>query len=181
MITVCDRVFKITHGLKRISRTSENDDFEIINVAQLLDDTLSFAQGRLWELNVGLQLPNINDARHLRARCRPAELSQVLINLINNACDAIGGLEQRWIRIETQIKRDEGRFEIWFTDSGSGIAPDIAARIMEPFFTTKDSKHGTGLGLSISRRIAEEHGGNLRLDPSCANTRFILSLPMTGN
>jgi C4-dicarboxylate-specific signal transduction histidine kinase len=104
------------------------------------------------------------------------ELSQVLFNLLSNACDAIDKQEQPWIQI---IGRREGdRFTLSVIDSGSGIPPTLAERIMEPFFTTKDLGKGTGLGLSISLSIAKRHGGDLRLDPASSHTKFDLQLPL---
>ena len=62
------------------------------------------------------------------------------------------------------------------SDSGPGIPPDLHARIMEPFFTTKELGKGTGLGLSVSKGIAEAHGGQLIYDGTSRHTRFVLTL-----
>jgi signal transduction histidine kinase len=65
-------------------------------------------------------------------------------------------------------------------DSGPGIPPDIAARIFEPFYTTKVKGEGTGLGLSISARIVEKHGGKISVDSRPGRTRFEVRLPVSG-
>ena len=63
-------------------------------------------------------------------------------------------------------------------DSGKGIGPNVATKMMQPFYTTKEVGKGTGLGLSISKRIVEEHHGLLTYDKSSSNTRFVLQLPI---
>src|SRR5262252_2469753 len=81
--------------------------------------------------------------------CSPAQINQVLLNLINNAAQAIES-ERGLIRLTTRRE-----------DNGKGIPPDVLARIFDPFFTTKEPGKGTGLGLSISHRIVEQHGGSI--------------------
>ena len=108
-------------------------------------------------------------------QCRATQISQVLLNLLNNACDAIRDLPEKWIRIG--YEESVAGFELSVTDSGTGIDRAILDKLFQPFFTTKGVNVGTGLGLSISKGIAESHGGSLEYDSSCPNTRFILSLP----
>ena len=74
------------------------------------------------------------------------------------------------------MKKDE-LLEISVVDSGNGITEEIAQKIMQPFFTTKEVGKGTGLGLSISRGILEKHGGELYPDIKSLNTRFVIQLP----
>jgi len=68
--------------------------------------------------------------------------------------------------------------EIRLTDSGKGIEPEIAVKMMQPFFTTKPVDQGTGLGLSISSGIIEEHRGRLWLDDEASNTSFVFQVPV---
>ena len=110
----------------------------------------------------------------LQAQCRSAQVAQVLLNLLSNAYDAVESQVKRWVRISVAARGDE--VEIAVTDSGRGIPPKIAPRIMEPFFTTKEIGRGTGLGLSLSKGIAEAHGGRLELDSHSPETRFVLTL-----
>jgi C4-dicarboxylate-specific signal transduction histidine kinase len=109
------------------------------------------------------------------APCRPSQISQVILNLLNNAYDAVVGRNEAWIKID--VRSSDDAFEIAVTDSGEGIAPSVADRIMTPFFTTKPMGKGTGLGLSISSNIMIDHGGTLKLDRSCPRTRFVVTLP----
>ena len=104
------------------------------------------------------------------------EISQVLANLLNNAFDAIKGTEGAWIEIET--KKTPEKIYLTVTDSGAGIAPEIAHKIMLPWFTTKNFNQGSGLGLSISLKIIQAHGGNLEFDTRYHHTRFVASFPV---
>ena len=97
------------------------------------------------------------------------------MNLIENATDAIGLADEKWIQIEAVEKN--GVLSIRMTDSGEGINEQDVTRIFEPMFTTKKEKKGTGLGLSISQRIVNGHGGRLYYDSTGTNTSFVLELP----
>jgi len=99
-------------------------------------------------------------------------------NLIGNAIDAIGNTQDPWIAIKSAVT-NEG-IEISVTDSGKGIDASIAAKIMDPFFTTKEVGKGTGLGLSICVGILKDHGGDLVLNRNCANTQFKMIFPKNG-
>jgi signal transduction histidine kinase len=87
----------------------------------------------------------------------PFQIEQVLLNLVNNAHDALRGVRNGTIVIEGVVER--GRAIIEVRDNGPGIAPDVLARIFEPFYTTKPD--GTGLGLAISAGIVHDSGGEL--------------------
>lgn len=100
---------------------------------------------------------------------------QVLVNLINNAYDAVCELPERWVKV--CISRDIELVSIAITDSGQGIPLDVVQRIFEPFFTTKEVGKGTGLGLSVSHGIIKRHGGEFWYDMDSPNTRFVIHLP----
>jgi C4-dicarboxylate-specific signal transduction histidine kinase len=106
---------------------------------------------------------------------RPVQLSQVFLNLLNNAFDAIEGAPSPWIRVE--LYSEDDFIEVSVTDSGPGVAKEIRSRIMEPFFTTKPLGKGTGLGLSVSAGIMKAHHGSLFLDETSPNTRFVVRMP----
>ena len=107
-------------------------------------------------------------------------MSQALLNLLNNASDALCGvdeLEERWIRVQGQ-RHGEG-VEIAVIDSGPGVPPQLASKIMEPYFSLKNDgvRSGAGLGLPIARRTVESYGGRLEFDSSKPNTYFRMWLP----
>lgn len=105
------------------------------------------------------------------------QLTQVLLNLIQNSLQAIKSLPERWIEIRCK-KIDEALcFEV--IDSGKGIDESILDKIMNPFFTTKPPGVGTGLGLSIAKTIVESHGGVLAFDSGNQNTCFRFLIPVS--
>ena len=98
-------------------------------------------------------------------RAKPAELRQVLLNLLVNAAQAIPEGEAHMNEIRAAARTDEhGRAVIEIQDTGTGIPPDVAARIFEPFFTTRPEGKGLGLGLSVSRDIIAALDGEITVD-----------------
>jgi C4-dicarboxylate-specific signal transduction histidine kinase len=124
--------------------------------------------------SVELRIPGISE--DLQVFCRGSEISQVLVNILNNALDAVSGMEEPWVKIEVQER--ERCVEFGIQDCGPGVDKAIRLRIHEPFFTTKEAGKGIGLGLSISRTIVEGHGGKLWLDEKSSATRFVFTLPI---
>jgi signal transduction histidine kinase len=99
----------------------------------------------------------------------------VLLNLLLNAADAMGGRG----RVAIEARVDGELVELRVSDSGRGVAAGDRAQIFDPFFTTKEPGQGTGLGLSISRSIVEAYGGTLTLSPSTeAGATFVMRLPI---
>jgi len=107
---------------------------------------------------------------------RGTQISQVLVNLIHNAADAVAVLDERWVQLE--FKRLAQSVEIRVIDSGKGIPAEVADKLMEPFFTTKSGGEGTGLGLSLASRIVADHHGELFYDAAAPHTTFVLRLPL---
>jgi signal transduction histidine kinase len=103
------------------------------------------------------------------------ELNQVWTNLIDNALDAMDGTGT--LRMTTRADTDGVVVEI--ADTGPGMAPEVAARAFDAFYTTKDVGKGTGLGLDIARRIVtERHGGTIAIDSHPGGTRLRVRLPL---
>jgi two-component system sensor kinase FixL len=91
------------------------------------------------------------------------QIQQVLLNLIRNAMDAMETSQVRELLIVI-APAEAGHVRISVADSGSGIEPEAAEQLFQPFFTTK--RHGMGVGLSISRTIVEAHGGRIWVEPN---------------
>jgi two-component system sensor kinase FixL len=103
------------------------------------------------------------------------QIQQVLVNLVHNAIDAIEGLPNREVSVETLL--GEGKVSIVVSDLGRGIDEKMAARLFEAFVTTNDS--GMGIGLSISKAIVEAHGGEIGFRPNQPRgTSFFFTLPL---
>ncbi len=105
-------------------------------------------------------------------------LRRVVVNLIDNAAEAMEGSSVKELLLRTCFNADREMVEIIVADSGHGISPEDKDRLFLPHFSTKD--RGTGLGLAIASRIMAEHHGSIRVeDNSPIGARFILQLPMT--
>jgi signal transduction histidine kinase len=108
-------------------------------------------------------------------------LSQLLINLINNALDAVAGRPVAQVTVATRILPSSGEVAVQVRDNGPGVPVNLRARIFDPFFTTKPSGKGTGLGLSIAARIAARHGGRIIVsEAEGGGSVFSLVLPLVG-
>jgi C4-dicarboxylate-specific signal transduction histidine kinase len=166
------KISSIVSGLRTFSRDSQNDSFVESSIKQIVDDTFVLCTERFKNNNVKIIRNEFEDKI---ISCQPNQISQVLLNLLNNAFDAIEKLDDRWVQVDLSSSNDSIYLAI--IDSGSGISKDIQDKIMTPFFTTKERGKGTGLGLSISKKIIEAHGGKLSIDINCSNTKFIIELP----
>jgi two-component system NtrC family sensor kinase len=114
--------------------------------------------------------------------CHPGELTQVFLNLIVNAAQAVtasvAGSDRRGT-IQVRARKDGDFALVSIEDSGGGIAIPIQPKIFEPFFSTKPVGQGTGLGLSTARTLVEKHGGSLTFQTQVGfGTRFSLRLPI---
>lgn len=168
------RVAKIVKGLRTFSRNGELDPFEEFSVREILDEVLEVSRARLVSNGYEIGITNIHS--DLKIRCRPVQLGQVFLNLLNNAFDATFTEEgSKWIRIE--LIEDVDFIEFKFFDCGKGISKEVANKLFQPFFTTKGVGKGTGLGLSVSHGIVASHGGALSVDSGESNTCFVVRLP----
>jgi signal transduction histidine kinase len=167
-----DRMATIIAGLRSFARDGADDPVETVNVPELIDEVVELAHTSRAIEDTRLQVDPVPPG--LEIECKRTEIGQVLLNLINNAYDAVQGLPDRWVRLAVE---DAGReVQLSVIDSGAGIAPELVPKIMLPFFTTKAGS-GTGLGLPISRSIVERHCGTLMLDGTSRHTRFVVRLP----
>ncbi len=171
-----DRIARIVTGLRKVSRDSAHDSPVNYSMAELVNDTLSLCTERFRVHGIELAVNPIRPDWQLQ--CRPVEISQVLLNLLNNAHDAVEKTTERWIKLN--VDEDGPYLRISVTDSGKGIPAPLRDKILMPFFTTKPVGRGTGLGLSISKSIVESHGGTLTLDVESPRTRFVVHLPKRG-
>jgi PAS domain S-box-containing protein len=168
-----DRISKIIQGMRNITRDGSKDPMAVESLKSIIEDVVSLSWEKFSQSNSELNINNIDET--ILVKCRAVEIAQVLLNFLNNSIDAISDLENKWV--ELKVTKNENNVEIYITDSGAGIPSDIAEKIFNPFFTTKDVGKGTGLGLSISLGIIRAHGGNVKLNKDCPNTQFVISLP----
>lgn len=170
------RISRIVNGLRTYARDGEDDPMMPTNVADVILESLELCIESIRYQNIDITFENqITDPAIVN--CRDTQISQVILNLISNAKDAVLPLKEKWIRVI--LSKDEYKIILKVIDSGSGISLDLRDQIFQPFFTTKDVKSGTGLGLSISTEIIKVHQGRLYVDNTSPNTCFTIELPLT--
>lgn len=167
-----ERMSKILKGMLNYARDGSNDPFSKVNISALTKDVIDYTQYKLKKTGV---MVSVDAPDYVELSCRETEISQVLVNMIINSCDAVAEQDERWIKVKILDFGQEIQLSV--IDSGSGIPESIANEILKPFFTTKSTGKGTGLGLSISLKIVERHGGKLTLDREHPNTKFDIFLP----
>jgi two-component system CheB/CheR fusion protein len=140
---------------------------------QIVQDAARLCEPRVHRSSAELRLDLPRDETPVE--CYPVQIMQILVNLLNNAVDAVAERRERWIKVRLRATEREAIVEV--SDSGPGISAGVAEKIFTPFFTTKKDRDGTGIGLSLSRSIARRHYGELVLDAGAADTCFRLTLP----
>ncbi len=171
IVGLADRLGLITAELRRFSRRQPAPR-RLVRIGEIVDSALLLLRDRIASMDVALDLPLAQDldiavvAEHVR-------LEQVLVNLLQNALDAVG--DGGAIAIEAIRGGDEIRLRV--CDSGPGIGADKIGQLFQPFATTKPD--GLGLGLVISRDIMRDLGGDLAFEPDAKRTCFTMIIPRT--
>jgi signal transduction histidine kinase len=147
-----------------------------ISPSEVVDLVLQLLHHRLESYNVTVSFSRETVLSEIRID--PEQLKEALINLLENACEAMEGGGQIFIHEEEGVREPYGSVAvIRITDTGPGIQKSIREKIFQPFFTSKEE--GTGLGLSIAARILVSHGGALELqDENGKGATFVITLPM---
>lgn len=170
-----DRISRIIQGLRKLARGDHEEAPTTVPLKSLVEDILIISKERFMANKIDLKFEM---SEELSVVCRPIQLEQVLINLLNNALDATLELPDadRWVAVRA-YRFNDARIQIAVTDGGKGIPKHMTDKIMQPFFTTKPTGKGTGLGLSISKNLIESQGGLFQLNKSSPNTEFLITLP----
>ena len=165
------RVADIVRSLKRLSFSSTGGP-EIFDLAEVVSKAVQWsASGNRGNAAVGVELGD-----KLPVRGNAGQLHQVIVNLVQNALDAVAGATAPHLSISGVASAEE--VVITIDDNGSGIAEPILTKVFDPFFTTKPVGKGTGLGLWISYGIVRDHGGSLdAANRPSGGARFTLRLP----
>lgn len=171
-----DRVAKIVHSLRGLART-DRPQRQMVSLPDLIESSLEMVRNRIRKLNIHVETkydpePTLN--------CVPTQISQVFLNLLVNATQAIEEMnrsDNNWIRVQVRRLREEMLIQI--ADNGCGIPHESIAQIFDPFYTTKDVGEGTGLGLSITHNIITGHGGRVEVNSTPGQgTFFRILLPL---
>jgi two-component system NtrC family sensor kinase len=169
-----DRILRFSRELLAYARPRAEEP-RVLSVRQLIERSLEYCDHLITERGVRVAIDVAAGLPQLLGVS--AQLQQVLVNLVTNACHAVPeGAGQ----LELSARENErGELELRVVDNGSGISPDHAARVFEPFFSTKGEGHGTGLGLSIVRNIIELHNGHVTLQSEIGHgTTFVITFPV---
>jgi signal transduction histidine kinase len=169
------RVATIVGHMRGMART-EAPNLEPASLADLIDSALEMVEPRLKKSGITLSVDRVPLSK---IACVPTQVSQVMINLLVNAVQAMEGFarpggHKLWIRLGS------GSGEQFFAiaDTGPGIAPQNLDRIFDPFYSSKPVGEGTGLGLSISHSIVSGHGGRIEVSSTPgAGSTFTVYLP----
>ncbi|WP_407050739.1 ATP-binding protein [Methyloraptor flagellatus] len=163
------RVSEIVRNLRRLSfsRPGEHAAVDIARVVRNAAHWAAKARGGAARVTVEAPEEAIVEGQE-------GELHQVLVNLVENALDAVKGVAEPAVDVRVALLDDT--VEIAIVDNGPGIDPRHADKIFEPFFTTKTVGEGTGLGLWISYLIVRQHGGELVCEPTAHGARFSFRL-----
>ncbi len=170
------RIEKIVKSMRSLAHQQDEGELEPYSVNQIFEESLSLCQERF--KNHGIDLKTEFLSPDMTINCRPHQLVQVLVNLLNNASDAIANKTEKWIRLTARNEATEGqnKLRIRICDSGDSIPENIRQKLFQPFFSTKRVQYGTGLGLSISQNLIKNHGGKLYYDDSENHTCFVIEL-----
>jgi len=152
---------RIDRIIKTLLYYAKPKDFEIknVNMNEIIRNSVDILEAQGVFKNVDLELKLDSNLKNIEADQH--QISQVIINLLLNAMDAIN--EKGKIIISSDLSSD-GRIEIKIIDNGTGIPEEHIDKIFDPFFTTKGPGKGTGLGLSVSARIVSLFGGSISVE-----------------
>jgi signal transduction histidine kinase len=171
------RISALIGAAKQYSQM-DRSPLQQVDVHDGIESTLTMLKHKL---ETGIEVVRDYDRSLPELPAYAGELNQVWTNLVDNAVDAMEGMDGRG-KLTVRTARDGDRVLVEIGDNGPGIPEAAAPHILEPFYTTKAVGKGTGLGLDISWRIVvQRHHGDLRFTSSPSDTRFQVLLPLTQN
>ncbi len=169
------RLRDIINNLRRFSHP-DRGQVEVVSLNEVLESTVKI----IWSEIKNKATVNFKLSKEpLELFANPSQLSQVFLNILINAAQA---MKDKMGRIDISTATSDGAAVITITDNGHGIPESIINRIFDPFFTTKDVGKGTGLGLSLSKAIIDQHHGTLSVSSNVGiGTTFEIRLPLQSN
>jgi signal transduction histidine kinase len=169
------RISALVAAAKQYSQM-DRSPLQQVDVHEGLESTLTMLKHKL---ETGIEVVRDYDRSLPELPAYAGELNQVWTNLVDNAADAMEGMDGRG-RLTVRTGRDGDRVLVEIGDNGPGIPEEAAPHLFEPFYTTKPVGRGTGLGLDICWRIVvQRHHGDLRFTSAPGDTRFQVLLPLT--
>jgi PAS domain S-box-containing protein len=170
-----DVIGGVVSGLKGFTRIEERPTMESVNLNLVVKAAVTLMSAYIGKTSTRFRLRLAEDVPPVKGHFQGLE--QVVINLLQNACQALTSPDQA-VTVFTSFDGTARTVNLSLTDEGRGIDPNDLHRLTDPFFTTKRDIGGTGLGLYISQSIVESHGGSLSFSSRPAKgTTVVLSLP----
>lgn len=173
VLNVTNRIAKIVKGVKNLSQQEDTRNLTLVILDDIIQDSIGYCKEKFLLHNILLNYNPI--PRDVKINCHPIQISQVILNLLNNSFDAIAKNVEKWIQIKVDTTKKDVLVNV--IDSGNGIPVSVQEKMFNSFFTTKKNGSGTGLGLSLSMKIINLHHGQLFYDNSKQNTCFCIKLP----
>ncbi len=172
------RITEIVEDLKLFSQLDSSDEKTVV-ITDMLQSTVNLMRSQ----HLGRIEFNFDFVDRPTLECHPAQLNQVFMHLIANACDAIIHLQQQNAHFKGKITAScqvrQNTVEISISDNGGGMSEQTKNKLFEPFYTTKETGKGTGLGLSTSFGIIKRHNGTLSVESELGNgSVFCIRLPL---
>lgn len=172
------RCKRIIQNLLTFSRQDKQHNKQLFNMNHVVENSLSLVGYLIDKNNIKLSVALNANLPHIRGNSQ--QLEQVVVNMLLNARDALEDIEEKEIKVITDItKNDEATsIALIIEDNGCGIPQESINQIFNPFFTTKEAQKGTGLGLSVSLGIVKSHEGRIEVDSEVGKgTIFKIWLP----
>lgn len=165
------RITKVVKSLLAYARDSNDEPMAPVMARQVVEDLMYMCKASLTLKQVSLEFGELQDVAFM---ARSSEITQILLNLVNNAADALKDNDKKIIRIKYVVRGHLGFFHV--EDNGPGIPDHLKSHVMQKPFTTKEKGEGTGLGLGICKMLAERNNGGLTYERDETTTSFILRL-----
>ncbi|MBT5828574.1 MAG: HAMP domain-containing protein [Candidatus Latescibacteria bacterium] len=184
IIEQADRMVHIIQHVRLFAREAGKPTTESVQINDTILSSLDMIGAQFNSHGIRLQTDLADQLPTITAN--PYSLEEVILNLLNNARDAIEVFKESApttyvpkVSIETNVSPENpNKVLIEISDNGGGISKDVVQKIFDPFFTTKDPDRGTGLGLSISKSIIEEFEGALSVTSENGQTHMKITLPI---
>ncbi|WP_141734788.1 sensor histidine kinase [Oligoflexus tunisiensis] len=171
----CLRISTISRALLSYAHEGSYEQDVVFTLHKLQEECLELCQERMHNRDIELHVACSDPEQKISGKY--VKLLQIIVNLLNNAIDAVANCPERWIHLELVLQPQH--LDVAVTDSGAGIPEHLRDRIRSPFFTTKPIGKGTGLGLSIVDGIIRDVNGMFQLDSKAPHTRFVVQFPVT--
>lgn len=170
-----NRIHRVVSQIRSLSRDARRDPATRFDLRTVIDDALFLVREQLKLARIDCRIELPPESAYIMGH--NIELSQVVLNLLNNARDVLEN--QNGIRsLTVRVSKKGAKVFLEIQDTGTGIPIDVQNRMFNPFVTTKPVGKGTGLGLSISYGIVKRHQGEISFKTNPSGTTFIVELPL---